>query len=43
VTAAVELHGLTKTYGRTVAVAGVDLSVEQGEIFGLVGPNVSGM
>jgi ABC-2 type transport system ATP-binding protein len=35
-------RGLVKRYGRTVAVAGVDLSVDQGEIFGLVGPNGAG-
>jgi ABC-2 type transport system ATP-binding protein len=37
-----ETTGLVKRYGKTLAVAGVDLSVEQGEIFGLVGPNGAG-
>ena len=41
-TAAVELRGLAKAYGPTVAVAGVDLEVGSGEIFGLVGPNGAG-
>ena len=34
--------GLVKRYDGTLAVAGVDLSVEVGEIFGLVGPNGAG-
>src|SRR4051794_7589432 len=38
----VETNGLVKRYDSTVAVAGVDLSVEAGEIFGLVGPNGAG-
>jgi len=42
VTAIVEAHGLLKRYDGTVAVAGVDLSIERGEIFGLVGPNGAG-
>jgi ABC-2 type transport system ATP-binding protein len=31
-----------KTYGRTVAVAGISFAVEPGEILGLVGPNGAG-
>jgi ABC-2 type transport system ATP-binding protein len=42
VTAAVSVRGLTKQYGRTVAVSGVDLDIGVGEIFGLVGPNGAG-
>ncbi|MDP8904918.1 MAG: ABC transporter ATP-binding protein [Chloroflexota bacterium] len=39
---ALRTHALTKRYGRSVAVAGVDLEVASGEIFGLVGPNGAG-
>jgi ABC-2 type transport system ATP-binding protein len=42
VTAAVEVRGLAKRYGNTVAIAGIDLDVEAGQIFGLVGPNGAG-
>ena len=38
----VRAEGLVKRYDRTLAVAGVDLSVAAGEIFGLVGPNGAG-
>ena len=41
-TAIVHTEGLVKRYDRTLAVAGVDLDIEEGEIFGLVGPNGSG-
>jgi ABC-2 type transport system ATP-binding protein len=41
-TAIVEASGLVKRYDSTVAVGGVDLSIEAGEIFGLVGPNGAG-
>ncbi len=38
----IETRGLVKRYGRTLAVDGVDLAIEAGEVFGLLGPNGSG-
>jgi len=38
----VEITGLSKQYGRRKAVDDVNMSVESGEIFGLVGPNGAG-
>jgi ABC-2 type transport system ATP-binding protein len=38
----IEARGLTKRYGGIVAVAGLDLAVEAGEVFGVLGPNGSG-
>ena len=35
-------RGLTKRYGGTVALKGIDLSLESGKIYGLLGPNGSG-
>src|SRR5712692_5784835 len=40
--AALRLQGLRKSYGTVVAVAGVDLTVEEGEFFTLLGPSGSG-
>jgi ABC-2 type transport system ATP-binding protein len=39
---AVRTTGLTKSYGARSALAGVDLDVPEGSLFGLVGPNGSG-
>ena len=39
---AVATHGLTKRFGRQVAVNGVDLAVPRGEVYGFLGPNGSG-
>jgi ABC-2 type transport system ATP-binding protein len=41
-TAAVAVHGLTKTYGAIEAVRGIDLEVARGETFGFLGPNGAG-
>jgi ABC-2 type transport system ATP-binding protein len=41
-TAIVRTSGLVKRYPGTVAVAGLDLDIAEGEIFGLVGPNGAG-
>ncbi len=41
-TVTIETQGLTKHYGRTVAVQDLTLVVREGEIFGLLGPNGSG-
>ena len=41
-TSAVTTEGLVKRFGETVALAGVDLEVEQGSVLGLLGPNGAG-
>jgi ABC-2 type transport system ATP-binding protein len=41
-TPAIELHGVAKTYGQTVALQGLDLTVGRGELLGLLGPNGAG-
>jgi ABC-2 type transport system ATP-binding protein len=38
----IEARGLRKNYGRTAAVDGLDLAINGGEVFGLLGPNGSG-
>jgi ABC-2 type transport system ATP-binding protein len=38
----IEVKGLTKHYGDVLAVRGLDLSIEQGEIFSILGPNGAG-
>ena len=40
--AALSARGLAKRYGRIEALAGVDLEVAEGELFGLLGPNGAG-
>jgi ABC-2 type transport system ATP-binding protein len=42
VTVAIEVKGLHKSYGSVEAVAGIDLTVEVGEVFALLGPNGAG-
>jgi ABC-2 type transport system ATP-binding protein len=39
---AIRTSGLGKRYGATVAVAGLDLAVSAGEVYGYLGPNGSG-
>jgi ABC-2 type transport system ATP-binding protein len=41
-TAVIEVHGLHKEYGDTVAVDDVSFTVSEGEIFGILGPNGAG-
>ena len=41
-TAIIEARGLTKNYGSTQALCGIDLNVAAGRIVGLIGPNGSG-
>jgi ABC-2 type transport system ATP-binding protein len=38
----IEARGLTKRYGRRLAVNAIDLMVESGEVLGLLGPNGAG-
>ena len=39
---AIETRGLTKFYGKARGIEGLDLSVEEGEIYGFIGPNGAG-
>jgi ABC-2 type transport system ATP-binding protein len=41
-TAAVEIQGLVKTFGRTRALDGMDLTVRPGSVAGFLGPNGAG-
>jgi ABC-2 type transport system ATP-binding protein len=38
----IETHALRREFGKTVAVDGLDLSINHGELFGLVGPDGAG-
>ncbi|HEY6497030.1 MAG TPA: ATP-binding cassette domain-containing protein [Trebonia sp.] len=42
VTNAIETHGLVKRFGKTTALAGVDLAAPTGSVLGLLGPNGAG-
>jgi len=39
---AIHAEGLTKRYGETLALDGLDLSIEPGEVYGYLGPNGAG-
>ena len=39
---AIEIRGLTKQFGKTMALDGVDLTVPQGSVYGFIGPNGAG-
>jgi ABC-2 type transport system ATP-binding protein len=41
-TVAIDVAGLRKSYGKAVALDGLDLNVEQGEVHGFLGPNGAG-
>jgi ABC-2 type transport system ATP-binding protein len=41
-TTAITVHDLRKSFGQTVALDGLDLEVEQGEVHGFLGPNGAG-
>ncbi|MCC7366267.1 MAG: ABC transporter ATP-binding protein [Dehalococcoidia bacterium] len=38
----IELHGVSRSYGTHLALQPLDLAIEPGEVFGLLGPNGSG-
>jgi ABC-2 type transport system ATP-binding protein len=39
---AIETRGMTKSFGETRALAGVDLAIRKGSVYGLLGPNGAG-
>ncbi|MEH2009471.1 ATP-binding cassette domain-containing protein [Nostoc sp.] len=41
-TQVIQVEGLSKRYGKLVAVKGIDFAVKRGEIFGLIGPDGAG-
>jgi ABC-type multidrug transport system ATPase subunit len=40
--AAIRVEGLTKSFGDVTALAGIDLEIATGKVFGLLGPNGAG-
>jgi len=38
----IEISGLKKAFGETVALRGLDIQVESGKMFGLIGPDGAG-
>ena len=41
-TTAIETKGLTKDYGASHGIFDLDLSIQEGEVFGYLGPNGAG-
>ena len=39
---AITVNGISKRYGKVQALKGVNMSVEEGELFGLIGPDGAG-
>jgi ABC-2 type transport system ATP-binding protein len=39
---AIDVHGLVKRFGRKLGVAGIDIAVPEGQVWGFLGPNGSG-
>ena len=39
---AVQMNTVRKTFGRKVAVEGIDLSIPEGSLYGFIGPNGAG-
>ena len=38
----IQTHNLTKKYGSSLAVDGIDLEIKSGQVFGFLGPNGAG-
>ena len=38
----IEVNGLQKLFGKKTAIKNIDLHIEEGEIFGLLGPSGAG-
>ena len=38
----IEIHNVSKSYGKVKALSGISLEVDKGEIFGLIGPDGAG-
>lgn len=38
----IEINGLKKSFGKTMALDGINLTVDEGSIYGFIGPNGAG-
>ena len=38
----IEINGMTKRFSSNIAVCNLNFAVEEGEVFGLLGPNIAG-